>query len=533
MHATHHCNICRRGLANKIRLRRQGVWRTARALEAFRRWSTLHAWSAHADALLRQCVALKKQPGIRHHHTRNTNGSDVLVAHDVTGRAAGPLRALVLLPSRQATTSFPDPTNELAPLSSFPFESATEPVMHSELTLNRDSTADAEPAPVDAKSSPSTEVVRASAKHAEAMAEFFRRVWDPSATAASVISGRATDARANPGSDGQESPTFLFLSNGNAVGYVGSIPTRLWNAGEEHRLHWIKGLMVLPEYRGGPVGYYVLREADRQVGSSMALVVSLAARRLFTALGYIDLGTLPNELRILRAGRVLSCIDPAALGLSRIPKVPYRVLRLLQRSHATASLGALAEAAFRAWVGIRGRANRKLQLSVDGAPPERRELDALWQQVRPSLGATQTRDALYVLWRYGADKGPYTFVTVREAGRLVGVGVVRRPNEEGDARLNGLRIATLAEALFSPERPAVGLALLKAAERAARAFKADALLSSGNAEALRSLTRRRAYVRIPGNVHFLIKDNAERCRMPRKLSEWWLTRGDAESDGVF
>lgn len=405
--------------------------------------------------------------------------------------------------------------------------------MLSASALYSGSTPSPETAPVNATSPVRSEVVRATSKHAEAMAEFFRRVWDRDATAASVISGRAAEARVNPGSNGQESPTFLFMSDGKAVGYVSSIPTRLWSAGKEHRLHWIKGLMVLPEYRRGPVGYYVLREAERQIGSSMALVVSPAARRLFTALGYKDLGTLPNELRIFRAGRVLSCIDPAALGLSRLPVTLHRVLRVLQRTHATALIGALAETAFRVWAAIVGGVNRKFQLSVDGSPPERKELDALWQEVRPSLGATQTRDALYVLWRYGTDEERYTFVTAREEGRLVGVGVVRRPNEEGDARLHGIRIATLADALFPPDRPGVGLALLKAAERAAWDLKADALLSSGNAEALRSLTRRRAYVSIPGNVHFLVKDDGEGCGMPRKLGDWWLSRGDADSDGVF
>jgi len=75
--------------------------------------------------------------------------------------------------------------------------------------------------------------------------------------------------------------------------------------------------------------------------------------------------------------------------------------------------------------------------------------------------------------------------------------------------------------------------LLSGAEDAARSVGGDALLSSGNAPALRELTRRRAYLPVPGNVHFFVKDGAGRCGLPRELDVWWLTRGDGESDGVF
>ena len=127
----------------------------------------------------------------------------------------------------------------------------------------------------------------------------------------------------------------------------------------------------------------------------------------------------------------------------------------------------------------------------------------------------------------------YRFVTVREDDRLVAVGVIRRPNPEGDPRLRGIQVATIADALYPLDQPRIGLALLAAAERAAREVGADAILSSASAKAFRALTRRRAYLRAPGNVHFFTKDPAETCSMPDELSAWWLTRGDGESDGVL
>lgn len=378
------------------------------------------------------------------------------------------------------------------------------------------------------------EVVTAANHHADAMAEFFRAVWDRSATAASVRAGRAADAKANPAAVGDASPSFLFLADGRVLGYVGTIPTRIWSGGAEHRLHWTKGLMVLPEHRRGPVGFYVLKEADRHLRCSMALVVNPAACRLFRALGYADLGVLPNDIRPLRPGRILSLLNIQALGLSSVPEWMSRSIRLLQRTGAATLIGALSSVALACWSAVRGRVARGVRTRSDAPAPDRGELDALWLRVRPGFPAAQVRDGAYLLWRYTREEREmYRFVTVREDDRLVAVGVIRRPNPEGDPRLRGIQVATIADALYPLDQPRIGLALLAAAERAAREVGADAILSSASAKAFRALTRRRAYLRAPGNVHFFTKDPAETCSMPDELSAWWLTRGDGESDGVL
>src|SRR5262245_38205251 len=160
------------------------------------------------------------------------------------------------------------------------------------------------------------EVVQAGEQHMEIVAEFFRAVWDRQATADGVRAARRHDAAANPGALGEEAPTFLVLLDGRVVGFVSTIPFLLWNGVDERQAYWIKGLMVLPEHRNGPIGFMVLKEALRYLPCATSLTVASASRRLFEALGFRNLGLLRNYLRLLRPVRVAARVDPA-LALPR------------------------------------------------------------------------------------------------------------------------------------------------------------------------------------------------------------------------
>ena len=110
---------------------------------------------------------------------------------------------------------------------------------------------------------------------------------------------------------------------------------------------------------------------------------------------------------------------------------------------------------------------------------------------------------------------------------------VLRPLSEGDPRLHGVAVAAVSEWICPPDRPRAGLAALAGAEQVARAFGADALLCSSGHPAALSLLPRRGYWKAPGNVHLIIRDSVKPCPRPRRLSCWWITRGDSNADEVF
>lgn len=379
---------------------------------------------------------------------------------------------------------------------------------------------------------PRIEVVRVGAEHMDALADFFREVWDPHATGASVLASRAKAAVDNPVEPGVDIPAFVFLADDRVLGYISTIPIRVWNGSTEHAAHWMKGFMVRPDSRNGPVGYLILKEAVRHLGLAMVLTVAPPSRRLFEALGFRDHGALGNHLTLLRPARVFRTLDIDALGIGGLPSWMPRVVRAGQRSGLATLGGWIVGGALAAWKGARSIVARGFDVRTGFGSATREELDTLWRRVRPGLCAGSVRDGAYLPWRYASDDA-YEMVTVREGTEVVGLAVVRRPRDDGDPRLRGIKVATLSDLLFSTDRTDVAVATLAAAEGAARALGADALLCTVSHPAVTSALPRRAYVALPGNVHFLARDQKGAHALPPSLADWWLTRGDASSDEAF
>jgi hypothetical protein len=374
-----------------------------------------------------------------------------------------------------------------------------------------------------------TGVVRAGPEHAETLAEFYRATWDASATAAGVRAARRDAADRNTSEPGREPPTFLFLLGGRPVGHVTTLPLRLWTAEGTTRGYWMKGLMVAPEHRNGPVGFLLLREAVKDLGLSMAMVVAPEARRLFTAAGFADLGALPDAVRILDPARVLLRVDPSALPDS-LPGWMRRAAAAIQRSPAASALaGAAASIGIGGWTAARDSARLHRGWVLPRLDAD--EATLLWQRARRRISAAPSRDAGDLLARYDG-RGEYRLIGVRERGGLAALGILRAPRASADPRLNGIRMAALADVVCPVDRPGLLLALLSTAETTARGLDADALLFSASHRSTRAALRRRAYLPMGGGVHVMVRNPAG-TPLPAALADWWVTRGDGHADEAF
>jgi hypothetical protein len=386
---------------------------------------------------------------------------------------------------------------------------------------------------VDAATDRSAFVTRFEPRYLGGLADFYRDMWDPGATPEGVARARALDAAQNLIEPGEEVPTYLFVQRERILGHLSTIPVRLRIGGVDRPAYWLIGFMVRPEQRNGPIGFLLLRKAVRDLEVTLSLTVQQTTIRLMTAVGFREIGTLPNYVRPLRPGRVLSKIDPEALGLTGLP-APLRVAVRAARLPVVSSLAGLgARAGLGMWSALKGSPGRGLRqhgdMDVLGA-----SADSLWRDCRDALGHVAGRDSAYLRWRYGGSLGDaYRSIGITQDGVLRGLAVVRGPRSEGDPRLRGIRVATLSDLLYDPARVDVGLALMAGAERAARALDADALMASVGHRAHGPLFQRRGFLRFGGNLHLLVRDATGALPGPSTLADWWVLRGDMNADMVF
>lgn len=363
--------------------------------------------------------------------------------------------------------------------------------------------------------------------HYAALADFFHDSWGSNASAASVEADRREAARRNPVNPHESPPTVVATEDDRVIGYCSSLPLRLWCSGREHPAYWAKGLMVRPEFRNGPIGFHVLKELSRHIGIAAAVTVHPASKRLFSALGYRDLGAIPNFVHPISLRAMLTKLDVGVLGTQRLPPLVLSALHAMQRLRLAWLAGAVADVVLFTASSVRC-AQQRLTISIGGMPSSS-ELDELWNSFRSTQRACAVRDGSTLIGRYG-DASLYAVVSVRRAGRLTGVGIVRRPRDHGDERLRGLRVSALSDLIYEDSH--AGRAVLNGITRLAKHLRADAILASVSAAAAVRLLRGHTYLRFAGNVHFFLRA-PQGFEYPQDISDWWLTRGDGASDETF
>lgn len=364
------------------------------------------------------------------------------------------------------------------------------------------------------------------------LADFVRKVWSPEIQVDALRAARAQAAASNPADPGEAPPTFLFLRDGQAVGHLTTIPTRLQCGEWIGPAHWLKGFWVLPEHRNGPIGAMLVREAARRLDCLLATVVDEAPRRVFGAFKMRDLGTLTEHIRLLRPQRVLQRLDASAFGFGS-----NRLLRSALDIARQPGISHLGGALLRSALALRGAAAagaRDLDVKLDG-PEDDAGLDALWTRVAGELELTPVRDAAYRRRLYGsAPDGRYRILSLDRKGapgEPVAWASIRAPRDgEGDPRLRGIRVATLSDVVVPLSRPEHGLALLREAESVARDQGADALLCSASHPRLRDWLSQRAFVRVGGSLHLAARGPKAVPPLPPSIDAWWLTRADGGAD---
>lgn len=384
--------------------------------------------------------------------------------------------------------------------------------------------------PPPSRRRPSVHVGPPEDRHNAALARFIQASWGQVSDAQSVADWREREARENQAEPGTEPPKWVFTRGDEVLGFLGTVPEQFHVSGGTFVAYWLRGFQVDPAYRSGPVGFELVKTAVQTIGATAVSTVAPEARRLFAAHGLAPCGVLFNRLRPLNSGKILRQLNSPE-ARERLP-APVRLAgKVLQNASATRPAGSVVDGLLAAGSAIRGRCPRGVRVTLGWDALIDESLDRLWEEVRTEIPAATVRDARWVRWRYARSE-VYSALGVWRGARLLGWAVVRAPSPQAVGRLGGLAVASLSDLLFPPQDTDAGLAVVAAAEDEARRLGADALLCSGSHPALERVLKRRSFLSFPGDVHFMARSSGDRD-FPDHLHDWWLTRGDAQSDGAL
>jgi GNAT superfamily N-acetyltransferase len=376
-------------------------------------------------------------------------------------------------------------------------------------------------------------VAALSASDSGALRTFYRTVWNSTEPTGADSDSAASTEDICPFPAGLPAPIVGVYRGERIIGHLGSIPTEFWDGSRNVAGHWVKGLMVLEEFRNGPIGYLLVKEMMQNVSLSGAMVVAAPARRLFEACGFKSLGAVPNYIAVLRPRRVLQAADVDRLGLSSIPRPLKLLLRFMKWGPIPWVAGGGAAAALALLAGANRLMTASLKIRTVLHPPAAAEVDPLWLRLRAQLNLAPSRGGSYLEWRYDREHpGRYQFIEVRRQGRLTSLVVARLPERVDDPRLAGLRVGLIVDLLVDPaDTTAVTAALLAARQWGAKAG-CDAILLTISHLGVGRLVKRLGFVRIPGNIHCMLRVPAGALDAPASMEHSWLMRGDAWSDDI-
>jgi hypothetical protein len=316
------------------------------------------------------------------------------------------------------------------------------------------------------------------------------------------------------------------------VGFISTIPTQFWTGKENTAAYWFKGLWVLEKHRTGPIAVLLMKEIFRHVDLAASMPATGVAQQLSAALGMLDLGAICDYIEPLRPMRILRKFDARRFEhLSVLARTGSAVIKLAKTPPFAYAIGALISLSFAVLRLPSTLTGRKLTTQIVAGLPSAAALDSLWSRARRDLRCSPVRSGAYLSWRYerGA-KGRYCFASAWRGHELVGLAVLASPQRADDSRIAGLSIGSVVDLVLDPDCSAVLPSLLRVARRWARVANYDALLLTASHHSLRGTLLRAGYIRLPGNIHVMLRDPGGKFGLSTDLDNWMVTRGDASGD---
>lgn len=213
-------------------------------------------------------------------------------------------------------------------------------------------------------------------------------------------------------SSGNPLAFWLYRKEGHVEAHQGGIRVALKIGPQCYEALWTLDLMVDPRFRLRGVGAVLAEVAYQEVGLSLGLEVSAAARKAFLRAGWLDTGTVPLYVCPLDTSAVLSNRWRPRLGrlVGRIGGVALWNAQSVGRASAT-------------FAGLKMKEVTEFD----------ERADQIWELASPAYPVICRRDSNYLNWRFARFPHPdrYRLFYFFQRGIAVGYAVLRVGEQHG------------------------------------------------------------------------------------------------------
>jgi len=365
---------------------------------------------------------------------------------------------------------------------------------------------------------------------AEGLITFIRAVWDPDTTWQSYMEKRRKNFQENPYAVEGGMPIALLVDGERVVGHVASIPCKVWAHGKESLMYWNAGLHLLDECRGKGLGDILPRKMMEELPLVSGFFVIEQQLRTHTKMGWTIVGKIPEYIKILNPRKVFLNMD-----LNSAHQMPAWLRKI---SNANKRLGWIVganiiHAVLHIYYGFCKTLvshEKRSRIVIRTVEQFDERMDEFWSQVKYNISCAQVRNARYLNWMFPHKQG-WVKIVYEEDAKISGYALLaQRSFDKGDL-LRGLSTLSIIDILWDSQKDYVLNSLILWIERFAIERNADLIIASLNNNKARSHFINHGYTRIPSTVHFAFHNANDNLRLSEKISDWFVTRGDADAAG--
>lgn len=364
---------------------------------------------------------------------------------------------------------------------------------------------------------------------AASLADFIKKVWDPSATIENIILDRNREYQENPFSVEGGMPLALLADGDKVVGHVKSIPCKVWSFGKESPAYWNAGLYLLNECRGKRLGHILPKKTIDALPLVTGFFVVEQQLKTHSKMGWTIVGKIPEFIKVLNPRQFFQKIN-----LDNIHQMPKILQKLTRNSGAPLRICALclfniAMGCFKLYKTLTKESSEsKGAFEIVDLFDQR--VDGLWDRSKKFISCAQVRNSGYMNWQFNSKDGWIKAIYIEE-GVVQGYVILSTKSFEKNHRLSNLKIFSIIDILWDFSKPALLKSMLTLLEDFARKQCADVLLCSiGNKYAHKCLYNK-GFFKIPGTVHFGFHSKDTSLKLSSNIDDWFFTRGDADAAG--